>query len=635
MAKINFANKNQVASQKRIQVDKNLYLTKTNHDDLVKDLKQKLTDQKEFHENQVSKFTAIDKATYGYLVLEEQDEKRQRDNAKGFGIKPVDTVLPLALVQLDESVTYFLEVLAANSGLYGAIAPKDKQAVATGFAALMNEHADKFQHVRNLNMFLFDAMKYNFGVIGPNWKTIHGSKLTNDTTDSVVVEEDVVYAGNELTAFDPYNFFYDLSVSPIDLAMEGEFFAQARVKSPFKVKQLMKNEELYNLQPLLDKGSFEINWYTAKPKIRTDDINYADNASWFKMLGGVGNTSTTNKAVELMYFHVWLDTKKLGLDPKATKMQICRVIMANNETIARIQILNNAHGQLPIGVSMPIEDGFAEATKSYAELLLPFQTFASSQMNVHQKANRKALYGVTIYNKNVINLDDEFDPTASKIGVNAPPEADLRKAIHQIYDSPDTANTLRDIEAVVNLMQKILPTEILKQVASLDRATQYQAAATVQGANRRNLKLAKIINSQALSPTKQMQMYNILQYQAQLEILTQEGELINISPKEFRDTKLEFEISDGLQGLDRMSITMAIKEVLNTIVQSQHASAQIDVVEIINYWTSMLGDKTDFSQFKFKSEIDKLPPEQKDLAFQLLQQAMAAQGGEGAAGAGG
>ena len=255
-------------------------------------------------------------------------------------------------------------------------------------------------------------------------------------------------------------------------------------------------------------------------------------------------------------------------------------------------------------------------------------------MNVHQKANRKALYGVTFFNKNVVDLGDEFDPVAAKVGVNASPDVDIRRAIHQTFDAPGTENTMRDIATTDDLMQKILPTDQLKQVAGLDRATQYQAAATVQGGNRRNLKIARVIDSQAMSHVRQIQMFNILQYQDVVEILTPEGELLNISPKEFRDTKLEFSISDGLRGLDRLSIAMAIQDVLNTIVQSQQASQQIDVVAIINYWTSFIGDKTDFSQFRFKSEMDKLPPEERDAAFEIYQKVLAAQaGGEGSEGA--
>jgi len=602
------------------QVDKSIKITAKQHDSLVDLLKEKLMDQKDYHESRNERFEKIDKQVYGYLVLDDDDTKRQIDNEKGYGIKPVDVSLPLTVVQLDEAVTYFMEVLAADSGLYGAIAPKDKQAVATAFASVMNENADKFMHERYLARFLFDAMKYNFAALTPQWKVLTGNRLENSETEQpVVVEGAEVYAGNTLRDIDPYNLFYDLSVDAINMAQEGEFFAEATIKSPFRMKKMLDDGEIYNIESLMEKENFSLRWYTQRPVVNLQGVHSTRKESWINILGGHDSVSTTKKAVENVIFHIWIPLKKYGLGT-SDKLQICRIILVNNEIIGRVQVLNNSHALLPIGISMPIDDGFNEETQSYAELLMPFQTFASAQMNIHQKASRRALYGVTFYNKNVIDLNDEYDPVASKIAVNAPPEADLRKAIYQVFDAPKTSNTLQDIEVVNSLMQKVLPTEILKQVAGLERATQYQAAATVQGANRRNLKLAKIIHAQAFSPVKIMQMFNILQYQKSMEILTLEGELIEVNPAEFRDTKLEFSISDGLKGLDKMSITMAIKEVLNTIVQSQQASQQFDVVAMINYWTSLLGDKTDFSQFEFKSEIDKLTPEQKNLAFQLLQQ---------------
>jgi len=49
----------------------------------------------------------------------------------------------------------------------------------------------------------------------------------------------------------------------------------------------------------------------------------------------------------------------------------------------------------------------------------------------------------------------------------------------------------------------------------------------------------------------------------------------------------------------------------------------------LDHLTSLMGDKTDLSQFKIRSEIDQLPPDQKKLAFQLLQQFLQQQQGGG------
>jgi hypothetical protein len=217
---------------------------------------------------------------------------------------------------------------------------------------------------------------------------------------------------------------------------------------------------------------------------------------------------------------------------------------------------------------------------------------------------------------------DDIDLAGGKIpatGTAAGQETDLRKAIVQFTDGPDTSRTMEDVERMDGLMQKIMPTDILKQVANLERATQFQAAATVQGANRRNLKIAKVINAHAMNRSRRMQTYNIV------EILGPDGTIIEVNPNQFRNARIELTISDGLKGLDRLSLIMSIKEVLNSILQSQEASNRFDVVALINYWTSLLGDNTDFKQFEAVHPIDRLSPQEKDAAMQLLQQA--SQGG--------
>ena len=604
-------------TQKKIQVDESIFLTEAQHKKLLQHIVEKLEFSRPVRDSQATKFERIDRATYGYMVLDENDTKRERDNQKGYGVKPTDQILPLTLTQLDEAVTFLLEVLSTDTGLYGAIAPKDKQPVANAFSSLMNEHAARFKHKKELSKFLFDALKYNFAALVPEWKKLTGNKLINTEAGNVAIEENIVYEGNNLRESDPYNFFYDISIDPINLSAEGEFFATAEVHTEFKVRKMEADKEIYSISSFIDDETYTVKYFKAKPTIRSSDKTNSDNS--FVSLLSSGQQTTSAKAIEKITMYIWLAEKDWGLGVEE-KMSIFRLTLMNAKHIVRVQKLNNAHGMLPVGITMPWDDGFKENTKSYAEILNPFQTFASAQMNIHTKANRRALFNVTFYNKNVVDLADNYDPVAGKVPVNAAPDTDLNKAIKVLSDSPDTNNTINDIGSMIDLMQKILPTDILRQVAGLERATQYQSAATVQGANRRNLKIARIIEDQGFSVVKTIQMFNIFQYQKSVEVLTPEGELIEIEVKSFRDTKLEFAISDGLKGLDKLSMIMNIKEVLNSVLQSQHANQQIDVVAIINYWTSLLGDKTDFSQFKFKSEMDKLPPEMRDIAFQLFQQ---------------
>ncbi|MGI9405998.1 MAG: hypothetical protein ACR2O4_06465 [Hyphomicrobiaceae bacterium] len=301
--------------------------------------------------------------------------------------------------------------------------------------------------------------------------------------------------------------------------------------------------------------------------------------------------------------------------------------------------MNNVHGLLPCSVAVPYDDGFGPQTPSAAERITPFQRFASFQFNIHQRAARRRLYGLTFYDPNLAPElhNEDADLVAGKIPVNLRGEdVDIRKRILHINDGPDTTQTMQDVDAMVKLMEHVMPTDAFNQVATLERATQYQAAATVMGVSKRNLRLVRTIDDQSLSPARLMMMYNILAEQSAMELIDQNtGNLVNVDPAAFREANMEFKVSDGLLGIDKLTRVLNVKEVLNSVLQSREAASQIDVVDMINHFTSLLGDHTDFAQFRIESPIDVLPVEQRNAAFQLLQQALqqqqAAEGGQPAA----
>jgi hypothetical protein len=637
MAKITLTS-NSSNGSKRVTIGNGLEISRKQHDDLVHYIKTRLLFAKELHDPLVDRFEIIDRELYGYLILDEEDSRREKDNRLGKGPKVTDTIIPLVLSQCDEALTFFMSVLAPDDGIYTAMAPKDKQKIAAGFASLMNKHATKFKHYKHMSRFIFDGMKYNRGGCEVNWSRITGAQVKAGVGGvGVTVERGEVFAGNELTALDMYNTLVDPTIDLTDMALKGEFFAKVAMHTPFRVKKMQADGEIFNIDDIVNKTSFNKQFYRTKPEIRTDGFNESQVTDWTEVLTAGFGASGVGTNIEFVTVNIWLPTNQFGLSQEE-EFQIWRVVLAANENnlqVVRAEPLNNAHGMLPIGFVMPWDDGLEVQTKSYAELLIPYQRFASFQMNVHQRAARKALYGVTFYDKQQVPLMESADVLAGKIPVNpTSADRDIRKSVFQFNDAPDTQNTLRDIDAVDALMQKILPTDMLKQVTSLERATQYQAAATVQGANRRNLKIAKIMDAQAFDDIRQIQMFNIYQFQESTEIIDDAGNLVEVKPADFIEAEIEFAVSDGLKGLDKLAVVTFYKDFLNSALQSQQINEQMDLIALLDYMSSFIGDKTDISQFKFKTQFDALTPEQKDLAFQLLQQAAAAEqqaGGQPAA----
>lgn len=622
---------------KAVRISTDFEMDSKNHSALVEYIRYLFGTAKSVRDTNVTRFTHIDREMAGFLLLDEDDRKRQRDVKQGRGIKIFDTSLPLTVTQIDEAITFLMTVIASEEGLYSAIARKDQQAVAKGFSLLMNEHARKYQHVRHICKFLLNAFKYNIAGMIVEWNTMYGTKLGNTPAGTAEVLKNVpVYAGNKLTAADMYNFFYDSTIDPIDLPKTGEFFGTVDKR---RLNSLKREEQIGRIFGAVEAAKAmnpELSLFATRPEIRNDGETQASNQGTnfdevFAAYKPVDGSPFEDKVAEEEIIYMWLNPHEAKIKPIGgatnrlpNESQIWKFRLINMNRIVEAEMLNNAHGMLPCVITMPWEDDFREQTQSFAELLLPSQRFASHQINVHQRANRKALAGFTVFNKSVVDLTN-VDVQCGKFGVDAPADFDFRKAIYQSFDAPGTEYTMRDVEAMITLMQKILPTDQLRQVAGLERATQYQAAATVQGGNRRNVKFAKTIDDQALSVGREMQMYNVLEKQETVELIDPNGEIVQVNPSELRDAKLEFTISDGLKGIDKLSLIMNLKDIMNSLLQSQDSQQKVDIIAMLNYITTLQGDKTDLNQFKYKSAIDALPPQQKELAFQLLQQYAAQQ----------
>lgn len=612
-------------------------LSATQHERLLKYIRARLDVAAKDRDAHLHRFEQVDKDIAGYITPNADDKQRIKDNREGKGPKAVDVNLQLTYAQLDEATTYILSVITDDTRMYSAIAEPSKQNVAQAFTATMNRHARYFKHFRQMAKSVFDGLKYNFGGLLTEWETVHGNIVTDAGGTAQIERNALVMEGNRIEAIDPYNFLYDTACDVVELSTKGEFFAMVEKQTSFRLRYMRNAGEVFfddndlvgndGLAPA-DSASY----FAPHPAINPMyfEPSAAKGTNWDSFVSARSGEARTLDRNELVHYYGWIPAHEFGLEPKTRdpeapmNFSIWRFTVLNGIRIVAATKLDNAHGKLPIALTMPSADGILDGQASYSDALMKLQYFASSIMNMHIRASRKRLYGLTIYNPKVVPLLDIGNLEGGTVAAKPTtlPDVNLRNAIMQFNDAPDTSNTMRDIDSAMGLMQRILPTDIQNNVAGLDRATMYQAASVVHGTNRRNLKIAKMVYDQMVAPCQEMQAYNIFQYMRAIEFVDEAtGEEIEANPAEFRSTKIEFAISDGLKGIDRMLIAEGMRETIHMLIQSK-AGEQFDIAQVINYYTSLSGDRTDFNQFRIKSQIDALPPDQKNLAFQLLQEYM-------------
>lgn len=628
-------------SKKTVQIGPNITITEKQHDNLLQYIKDRLDFGRGGRDDLIDRYRQIDREFYGSLWLDPEDRKRQRDNLRAKGSQTTDFILQMVQAKLDEALSYLMSVLA-DDDMYSAIAPENMQEAADAFTLLLQKHYDDFKHYPHLFKGMLDMYKYNFGGWAPiEWETVVGSKISRSTTGGIAIEEDqVVQSGNSVTAIDPYNFLYDISVDPTELNIKGEFFAIPELHIPYRVLKMAQNGEIYGTDRFITKDKKVVDsligtamYYEAKPDIFIDGMLKVSGMSNWKNLWTGGTSKDVGKKIEFVNTYIDLVPKDFGLSD-GNKYEIWRITQLQDKYIIAAERHTNAHGMLPCAIATPRFDGFGQQAKSSAESLMPLQRFASNEMNVRQKAARKKLYGVTVYDQTQIPLFEQADVLGGKVPwAPSSKDADIRKAIMQFSDVPQTDDTLQNVQVTSDLMEGILPTDMLRQVSSLERATQFQAAATVHAANRRPLKDAKLINAMALVDLKKIQVYNVFQYQEVVEIYDdQQRRFVEINPTVFNDMNMEWFIASGIKGLDKLIYTEMIREMVNGVLQSQAAIQEIDIVKLLDFYVDLIGAKVNFNSFRYETPFDQLSQEQKTQAFQLLQRASAAAaevGGQG------
>jgi hypothetical protein len=562
---------------------------------------------KNFRDDLAAFMECVDKDVAGYINLSEEDKKRLQDRYAGKSLKPTEMNLPLIYLQLDDAMTYFSRVFAPESGIFSAVATANKQDLANGFTSLMNQHAQDKGYYRDILRFCFDALKYNLAGFRVTWEKDYGNKITNGVGKVAKVTEDVVWEGNDLVALDMYNTMWDPSVHPCEVNRLGEFFVEVDMITPFRAVQMAYRGELYNLNKIMNpdcsmRGSAQ--YYRIPPDIRAPITNASDTGSrggynWINILSAGEFTGVMGSGMELITQYIKLIPSMFGLSD-SKKLEVWRLIWGNGEVLMKADHMPNAHGMLPCSFATPIEDGLGLQQKSIASILAPLQVMGSFIMNTHVTSVRKNIWDLILYDPTMVDLASIKDDVAARVPVNAAAYGkDIRTFIWQNTNLLDTASTFEQLRNLVGLMQQLFPTQSLlnTQIADMDRAVNNQVAAAVQGTNMRLQKMAKLMDVQAFHDVRHIMLFNILEYQPEITIYGPNGEEQLINPAEFRDANLRFVIGEGLKTLDRMSVITNLRSMVNSIIQSQQASQQFQLPQLLDYLGSLMGEQTNMTQF--------------------------------------
>lgn len=577
---------------------------------LVEHITERLEAYKDARDALVKRLSDIDIQVSGFVNPETPEDKvRDKLNKKGHAPRPIKHNLPLTAAQIEDSVSYLLSVFAPNGDIFEAVAPPAQQDLAKALTRHINQNGIRVNYYGELQRFLTNALRYNIAGLETTWETHKGVVWANTPAGAAMPETGTIWEGNYLKNLDMYNFIFDASVHPTQLARKGEFYASIEMANLFRLRKMEADDLLYNVHMLVGKvESGQTRYYKNKPSIRAHGGDSDQSPNWVNLLRG-GNSEETKPGYELVHYTGWISPADFGISDKED-LSLYKIVMANSSTICSVIELEGSSGMLPIAVACPIMDDLDNEQRTYAERLIPLQHFASFLLNSHQDSVRKSLGGLKLYDPRAVGLrerehDDLYSAAVplKQTGMNI----DIDKVFRSYNDAPKTENNVADISRVNDIMQKILPTDMLRQVADIDRATTFQAAATVVAGSRRMLLIARVIAAQAFVTLKLQMIYNIYAKQQMIEVMMPDGQKTMVDPSMLREAKVELDIAGGMKGLDRMVVSFVINDVLNKVIQSQQAINEIDIVSLIDYYTSVMGDDTDITAFRRQTPAPAMP----------------------------
>lgn len=526
--------------------------------------------------------TAIVKEYNGVVKLSTTDLQLLAEWKDGHPTAPPPVNPQVTKSHLENAIAFLTNTITVEDGIWIASSEPSKQAQANAIAAELVKEGQRFNHRTAIETAFTRGFVGNLGGLFIDYvnEPVPVQAVAGDgSVDSGIQMQ----SGNKLIPADPFNLILDTRCPPSRIFRDGEFAGYVSLESQIKIYDKLRSGE----------------WTLCSPDDHFSPYfqNTANNDYICPPDSGIENVY--GDSVITLYLRLFPKAFKLGDNPEP---EIWRITLLGAER----KIVNLERHESPYipfaGFCFDPETPY-NCDGGLASQLLPFQRFISYVFSGYQRALLKNISGGCVgITQGVFNLQDLSDAgkaggfvVANMVDNDKP----LRDAVVPLSQPTDVGNVAQDISYALELMQQIFPTDMLKQISSLERATQYQAAATVQAGNKRNIKVAYEVDSQMMAPLRQMMACNVLANEEMLTVINPETGDAQLQPiSQFIGLDLQYNIADGLAGLDRLANAQAMQEAINSLLQLPAAAQNFDIYRALNYMLQQRGAKVDFNQFK-------------------------------------
>lgn len=595
----------------------------TQHTKILKELKNRFDFSYRKMSERHKKWQETDELFQAYVKETDEDSKR-RTKREG-GVPQYTTInVPYSYAMLLAAHTYWSSVFLARSpvmqytGRHGE-AQQKVQAVE----AVLDYQVSVGGHLVPYYIWLLDAGKYGFGVLGNYWadekemvvrieeqpETWMGLPIPGKMKKVRVRETVRGYQGNRVYNVRPYEFYPDPRVSLVNL-QKGEFCGRITHLGWNEVLRRKEDGTYFNIDDLERlKNNGSIRYIAGSPILNLPlvDSEVELNQTPF---GKKGFTEILEMTIELV-------PKEWELGPSSYPEKWV-FTLAGDSVVIGCEPLGMLHNKFPFFVQSYEVDGYSHHGRGMIEIAKPMNDVMTWLVNSHFYNVRKALNDMIVVDPTRINMKDLTDGGPGRI-IRLKQSAagqDVRSIVSQLAVVDITSGHLKDANVVAEIIQRVtgVNDNIMGLVNTGGRKTATEVRTSSSfGINR--LKTFSEYNSAlGWSPLSQVLLQNTQQefdmerlFRVAGDLLQPNTNFVNVTP-ELISGFYDFVPVDGTLPIDRFAQANLWKEILLGLERMPAIAMQYDVAGIFS-WMAQLAGLKNISQFKIE-----LTPDQKLMA---------------------
>ena len=557
---------------------------------------------------QRARYEVIDRAYQREVDDSVEQQRAKAANTAGDPNRFQNMTVPVVMPQIETATTYQASVFLTGYPLFGVVAAPAYEDEAMQLETSLEADSIKGGWSRQLMLSFRDGFKYNFAPIEVTWAQEVTSSIETDLTKSTTegVPTEVLWSGNKIVRLDPYNTFVDPRVAPTEVYKTGDYAGYTEIKSRIALKAYiaaLPNKLVANIVAAFNApstlssatNSSDRGYYTPpiSPTVNVNDMIHAADTDWLKWAGLSSTTKNKNIDYKNLYEVTTLYCRILPAEfsqkvANSNTPQIYKLVIINHSVIIHCEIQTNAHNYLPILIGQPLEDGLGYQTKSVAENAVPYQSLASSYMNSIIASRRRAISDRVIYDPSRITAAaiNSANPSA-KIPVR--PSAYGKNIGESVYAFPyredQAASSMQQIQTIMGLANQLSGQNQASQGQFVKgNKTLQEFDSVMNNANGRDQMVSILLESQLLTPAKEILKLNILQYKGGETIYNRDrNKIIEVDPIALRKAVLEFKVTDGLTPASKLLNSEAFATALQVIGSSPQIGAEYNIGPLFSY----------------------------------------------------